>query len=138
MSEYISVALRTFIRQRASFRCEYCLLPEEAAFLPFEPDHIIAIKHGGKTEPQNLASSCFECNRLKGSDLSSVDPGTGRIVRLFQPRQDIWTDHFKVEDGIIVPLTDIGRVTEYLLQLNRPLVVAVRRNLIRRQRLSMP
>lgn len=28
MSEYISVALRDAIRERAGFQCEYCLLPE--------------------------------------------------------------------------------------------------------------
>ena len=32
MSEYISVALRDAIRERAGFQCEYCLLPEAESF----------------------------------------------------------------------------------------------------------
>ena len=35
MSEYISVALRDAIRERAGFQCEYCLLPEAESFFPF-------------------------------------------------------------------------------------------------------
>ncbi len=124
MSEYISALLRKAIRDRAIFRCEYCLLPEDVSFFPFEPDHIIALKHGGLTELANL-----ECNRLKGTDLSSIDPETGLIVRLFHPRQDLWSDHFELRGDIIVPRTAIGRVTEYLLQLNRPIAVSARRQL---------
>ena len=130
MSEYISVALRDAIRERAGFNCEYCLLPETESFFRFEPDHIIALKHEGQTELSNLASSCLECNRLKGTDIASVDPETGRIVRLFHPRQDRWPDHFEFRDGLIVPKTDIGRVTEHLLQLNRPKLVSIRRQLL--------
>jgi hypothetical protein len=36
----IPLALREHTRQRAGRRCEYCLLAEEQAFLPFEADHI--------------------------------------------------------------------------------------------------
>ena len=134
MSEYISVALRDAIRERAGFQCEYCLLPEAESFFPFEPDHIIALKHEGLTDLSNLASSCLECNRLKGTDIASVDSDTGRIVRLFHPRQDRWLDHFELRDGLIVPKTDIGRVTEHLLQLNRPKLVSIRRQLLAKGR----
>ncbi len=130
MSEYISVALRGTVRERAGFLCEYCLLPESEAFFPFEPDHIIALKHEGLTETANLASSCFECNRLKGTDVASVDPETGSIVRLFHPRRDRWSDHFELREGLIVPKTDVGRVTEHLLQLNRPKVLSIRQLLL--------
>ncbi len=134
MSEYISVALRDAIRERAGFQREYCLLPEAESFFPFEPDHIIALKQDGLTDLSNLASSCLECNRLKGSDVASVDSETGRIVRLFHPRRDRWLDHFELRDGLIVPKTDIGRVTEHLLQLNRPKLVSIRRQLLAKGR----
>ena len=84
-----------------------------------EPDHIIAIKHRGETHEANLAWACFACNRRKGSDLASIDPETGAIVRLFNPRLDEWTKHFRLEGARITPLTPEGRVTEFLLQLNR-------------------
>ncbi|MEK6262172.1 MAG: HNH endonuclease signature motif containing protein [Planctomycetota bacterium] len=138
MSDYISVALRQAIRERAGFLCEYCLLPEAEAFFPFEPDHVIALKHGGQTDSMNLACSCLECNRLKGSDIASVDSETGLIVRLFHPRQDRWSDHFKLPDALIVPKTDIGRVTEHLLQLNRPKVLSIRRQLLSKSRHPVP
>ncbi len=78
--------LRRLIRERAGHRCEYCLLHEEDAFLPYEPDHIIAVKHRGQTTEGNLAWTYFVCNRGKGSDFASVDETTGEIVRLFHPR----------------------------------------------------
>jgi hypothetical protein len=51
----ISPALRKEVRERAEGCCEYCLLPEEQAFFPHEPDHIIATKHGGQSTIDNLA-----------------------------------------------------------------------------------
>lgn len=50
MSRYIPVALQTVVAERASFRCEYCRLPEIAALVKFHFEHIISLKHGGKTE----------------------------------------------------------------------------------------
>jgi len=115
---YIPVALRRQVRERAGERCEYCLLPEDVAFFPLEPDHIIAEKHQGQTTAENLALACFDCNRFKGSDISSIDPIGGGIVALFNPRRDDWDEHFAVEDGRIIPLTAIERVTEHLLKFN--------------------
>ena len=66
-------ALRKMVRVRADNRCEYCLFPEESALVPFEVDHILAIKHGGKAVPENLAWCCALCNRHKGSDIASID-----------------------------------------------------------------
>jgi 5-methylcytosine-specific restriction endonuclease McrA len=65
----ISAALRREVRERAGKRCEYCLLAESQAFFPHEPDHLIALKHGGTTIAANLALACFNCNRFKGSDI---------------------------------------------------------------------
>ena len=127
MSERVPAALRRFVRERAAGRCEYCLLHEDDSLLPHQPDHIVAGKHRGAIDASNLSWACFLCNRHKGTDLSSIDPETGRIERLFNPRTDAWTDHFRLKDGSIVPLTAIGRVTEYLLQFNTPENVETRR-----------
>jgi hypothetical protein len=94
------------------------------------PDHIIARKHRGETVEENLAWACYLCNRLKGSDIASVDVETGRIVRLFHPRKDRWETHFRLDGPRIVGLTSVGRVTEFLLQFNRRRTLGTRQALI--------
>ena len=114
----ISLALRRKISDRASNRCEYCLIPNEETYWDHEVDHIYAEKHGGETVESNLALSCVDCNRNKGSDLCSLDPESGAIERLFHPRLDQWNEHFQLDGSRIMPLTPVGRVTVRLLQLN--------------------
>jgi 5-methylcytosine-specific restriction endonuclease McrA len=125
-STYIPAALRRRVRSRAQNHCEYCLLADEDSFLRHEPDHIIAEKHGGETTAENLALACFDCNRFKGSDIASVDPGSDRIVPLFNPRTQRWEEHFSLDVARIVPLTPVGRATERLLRMNLPGRLAVR------------
>jgi HNH endonuclease len=120
MSESILAALRALVRVRSGHCCEYCLLHEDDAGLPHEPDHVVALKHRGETTAENLAWTCFNCNRHKGTDLASIDSETGRIVRLFHPRKDKWVRHFRLEGALIIPESGVGRVTEFLLQLNHP------------------
>lgn len=115
---HIPAALRRLVVERANRRCEYCLLPANVAFFPHEVDHIIAEKHGGLTEADNLAFTCWRCNRHKGSDLGSFDPQTGSFSFLFNPRKQLWTEHFTFKDTEIFGLTVEGRTTAKLLQLN--------------------
>lgn len=135
---YIPAALRRLVYERAAGRCEYCLIPESAVFATHEIDHILPQKHGGKTEANNLALSCALCNKYKGSDLASLDPETQRIVPLYHPRQDRWSDHFQLHEAQFVPRTPIGRVTIRLLQLNHPDRVAERALLITASLLHLP
>jgi len=130
MSRYISEDLRHSVSSRANERCEYCLMPEVHSFFSFHIDHIISIKHEGKTEADNLAYTCPYCNRNKGSDIASVLLPENMIVRLFNPRIDHWASHFRYEDASINPLTDIGRVTEKILDFNHPDRIAERQLLI--------
>ncbi len=109
MSEPVPAALRTLVRARARGRCEYCLLHEDDAWLPHEPDHIIAFKHRGRTEETNLAWTCLACNRRKGSDVASIDEPSGRVIRLYHPRRDRWSTHFRLAGAKIVGRTAIGR-----------------------------
>jgi hypothetical protein len=119
MSTYISPALRQLVHECANGCCEYCLFPEVASLAPHEIDHIVARKHGGLTEPTNLALSCALCNKHKGSDIASIYPETKDVTPLYHPRKDIWIEHFQLNNAEFVPLTAIGRVTIKLLQLNR-------------------
>ena len=66
------------------------------AGLPHEIDHVISRKHGGTSDPENLAFACYLCNRYQGSDIASLHPATGDLVRLFDPRKDHWEDHFRI------------------------------------------
>jgi hypothetical protein len=126
----ISIAQRRRISLRASQRCEYCLLGEERAIKGHEPDHIVPLKHGGTDEESNLAWACFQCNRYKGSDVAAYDHLTGELFALFNPRRQAWEEHFTINEGEIVALSGVGRVTVDVLQLNRPGRVAVRKLLM--------
>lgn len=130
MTSYIPADLRLLVKERASDCCEYCLLPQNANYLSHEADHIISEKHGGETSLQNLCLSCFECNRYKGSDVGSIDPDTGEFISLFNPCKMKWTDHFRLNEGIITPLTPIGRVTVFLLRMNSSKRITKRTGLI--------
>jgi 5-methylcytosine-specific restriction endonuclease McrA len=74
--------------------CEYCHLSGADYPWPLQEDHIIARQHGGKSEPPNLASACANCNRHKGPNIAGIDPVTGNLARLFNPRSDSWEEHF--------------------------------------------
>ena len=100
-SDYISVELRKLVRQRASKRCEYCLIHQDFSIYTHEVDHIIAVKHGGETTADNLALSCLSCNRHKGSDFATIDQVTQEIVPLFNPRRQAWDGHFSIENARI-------------------------------------
>jgi hypothetical protein len=127
---YIPEALRRLVIERAAGRCEYCLYPQEASFLAFEMEHIIAEKHGGTTVADNLALACPYCNRFKGTDLGSLDPDTGLLTPFFNPRIQNWTNHFLLDGAEIVPLTPEGRVTVLILQFNHPGRLRERQHLI--------
>jgi hypothetical protein len=81
-------------------------------------DHIIAKKHRGPTSEANLALACFHCNTSKGTDIASIDPDTGSLLRLFNPRLDDWTKDFEWSGPLLVGLTGIGRVTVHILSIN--------------------
>ena len=118
MSRYVSDAFRLFTASRAGHRCEYCRLAEAVAFLRFQIDHIISVKHDGTSELDNLAWSCFLCNLYKGSDIGTILLPSKQFVRLFNPREDIWDEHFELDDGVIYPKTAIGEATIKVLRLN--------------------
>lgn len=115
---YIPVALRRLVEERANRLCEYCLMSANVTFFSHEVDHIIPEKHGGETNADNLAFTCWRCNRYKGTDLGSFDPQTGAFSFLFNPRTQQWTEHFMIEEHLILGLTLEGRTTVRLLKFN--------------------
>ncbi len=115
---------------RAHAACEYCHLPQDFDPMPFQIDHVVSIKHGGETVTDNLALACFPCNSYKGPNIAGLDHQTSEVVRLYHPRKDSWTDHFRWEGPALAGLTPIGRVTLHVLMSNRPEAVELRRLLI--------
>jgi hypothetical protein len=81
------------------------------------------------TSTENLALACFDCNRRKGPNISSVDPETGEIVQLFNPRREAWLEHFRLEGVRIIGRTPVGRATAELLQFNQAARVRIREEL---------
>jgi hypothetical protein len=118
MADAVSPQLRREVRARANGRCEYCLILERLLLAGCEVDHVVSRKHGGITELSNLALSCARCNRAKGTDVGSIHPGSGELIRLFNPRLDRWNEHFRMDGVRIVGLTPIGQVTVTLLRFN--------------------
>ncbi|HEV7745857.1 MAG TPA: HNH endonuclease signature motif containing protein [Pyrinomonadaceae bacterium] len=130
MARWISAELRQIIADRANFLCEYCLIAEADTFYGCEVDHIISLKHGGSTEPANLAYACALCNRAKGSDVGSI--ATSReFTRFFNPRMDHWSKHFRLEGATIQPLTRIGEVTARIFCFNASARLHEREEMIR-------
>jgi HNH endonuclease len=118
---YIPVAIQRAILALSKNYSEYCVLPSNFSTDFFHFEHIIPVVLNGKTELENLARSCGICNNNKRDKIEHIDPLTQQIVRLYNPRQDIWTDHFQWSDDdlYIIGLTPIGRATIALLKLNR-------------------
>ncbi len=125
------VMLEQLVWRRAKDRCEYCRLPQDFSPLPHQIDHIIARKHRGPTEAANLALACFYCNSYKGPNIAGVDPSSGLIVRLFNPRKDRWNRYFAWAGPILTSQGRIGRATIAVLEINDPEFIAWREMMMR-------
>lgn len=118
MSQSVSNKIRKEVAARAGYRCEYCLLSEAVSFYVFQVDHIKSLKHRGLSDIDNLAYCCPDCNNFKGTDVGTFQDDDESLTRFFNPRKDVWEEHFKIQSGEIVPLTDIGKATEQIFRLN--------------------
>jgi hypothetical protein len=129
-SSEISTLVQQRVRQIAGHRCGYCLSPQQFVMGKLEIEHIIPRARGGSDDESNLWLSCSLCNRYKSSQVTGIDPLDGAKVELFNPRTQVWDEHFHWSpDGTyIVGLTAIGRATVATMQLNNEVAVEVRRN----------
>jgi hypothetical protein len=110
---------RRLVRQRAGNCCEYCRVSQSGQLLGFQIDHIIAVKHGGDDTDDNLCLACYDCNIYKGSNVAALDPLTRAATKLYDPRQQLWDDHFRINpEAALTGLTPEGRVTIYVLRMN--------------------
>lgn len=110
---------RRLVRARAADRCEYCgLRQNESPLVPLQIEHVIPKKHGGDDGLENLALACIDCNLHKGTNIAGLDPSTGGLTPLFNPRLQNWDEHFLWIGLEIHGVTAIGRVTVNVLDLN--------------------
>lgn len=121
--------IRSFVQDRAQGCCEYCLAQEKFSHDPFSVEHIIPVIKGGGDDPENLAWSCLGCNNFKFTATIAYDLLTGQMVPLFNPRKDLWNDHFRwsIDFSWVIGLTPSGRATIDRLRLNREGLVNMRK-----------
>src|SRR5579859_5918606 len=96
MSELSWQAIRRLVYIRANGCCEYCQTCEENTGQTLEVEHI---DPNGGDGLENLCLSCANCNRSKAIATTASDPETGEIAPLFNPRKQVWSEHFLWIDG---------------------------------------
>lgn len=129
MRQYIPEKIKQRVRKAARNCCGYCLSPQHLVMARLEIEHIIPLSRGGQDDESNLWLACPICNRYKGEKAEAVDPQTGETVALFNPRTQVWSEHFAWEDGglRIIGRTATGRATVAALRLSEdPDVLLVR------------
>jgi hypothetical protein len=129
----VSASLREAVVRRAAGRCEYCRLSQETQVATFPVDHVMPVAEGGETILENLALSCPRCNAAKWKHRTAADPVSGETLPLFDPRTQVWEDHFRWSDTdatVLEGLTAVGRATIACLELNHARHLEVRRWLI--------
>lgn len=113
------------VRERAHYRCEYCLTCQINTGQAMHIEHINP--HGGD-QLENLCLSCPNCNLSKATAVTAPDPQTNQTVSLYNPRHYQWADHFAWATGNIEiqGITAIGRATVMRLKMNRLRIMLAR------------
>lgn len=129
-SRYIPRALVRRVRLRAHDLCEYCRLPQFSQEATFHVDHIKPLAAGGATTVDNLALACVTCSLRKAARQYVPDPRSGKLVPIFHPRKQRWSDHFAwTRSQRLHGKTATGRATIVTLGMNRSALVAIRQQL---------
>jgi hypothetical protein len=118
-------AIKRLVHERAHGCCEYCQTCEDNIGQAMHVEHINPV---GGDKPDNLCLSCPSCNLSKAKAVEAVDPDTGQLVPLFNPRTQVWSEHFIWQaNGIRVQgLTSVGRATVARLRMNQTRILVAR------------
>ena len=124
---YIPKILRQEVIERARGLCEYCQT-SQLIVIALQIDHILPIALGGQTKIDNLCLACEFCNGHKNDQIQALDPKSNSVQKLFNPRTQIWNDHFQWDETstIIIGLTPTGRATIEKLRMNDTTIVRAR------------
>jgi hypothetical protein len=125
----VSEEHRRVVTERAGGCCEYCRSPARFSSDSFSIEHITPRARGGASDPTNLALSCQGCNNRKFIATEAIDPSTGELAPLYNPREHRWSGHFAWNEDftVLVGMTPTGRATIVKLALNRVALVNLRR-----------
>jgi hypothetical protein len=95
--------------------------------------HVEHIDPDGSDNETNLCLSCASCNLSKATATVGIDPSTNLSVELFNPRTQLWSEHFQwIENGLrLHGKTATGRATIERLKMNQERMVRARRNWIK-------
>ena len=92
MGELSWNALKQIVYERAHGCCEYCQTCEANSGQTMQVDHI---DPNGDDVMENLCLSCWNCNSSKHKATLVIDPETEARVPLFNPRTQVWSEHFE-------------------------------------------
>ncbi len=119
-------ATRQQLRERFDYRCGYCGTHEIEHGSLLEIDHFRPRTQGGSDRLDNLVYACTACNRAKAAYWPATTAPPHR--KLLHPLEDTLADHARLgEDGQLTPTTQRGEFHVMWLRLNRPQLVAARR-----------
>ena len=114
---------REALRQRFGFRCGYCGVAERDVGAVLTVDHFQPRSRGGLDEPDNWVYCCHPCNEFKGD---CWQPDSAQ--RILHPLRDAVASHVaEQDDGSLQTLTATGAFHVERLHLNRPQIIAYRR-----------
>jgi hypothetical protein len=122
-------SLRYQVGEDARHRCGYCLTAQKVSGAQMHIEHIVPRAAGGASVRENLWLACAWCNSYKGSQTHARDPLTNEMIALFNPRVQVWREHFAwSDDGTqVIGRTAGGRATVMALRLNHAIPVEARR-----------
>jgi hypothetical protein len=114
---------RKTLRQRFLYRWGYSGVGERDAGAELTVDHFQPRSQGGLHEPGNWVYCCHACNEFE-SDFWQL----GSNCRILHPlREDVAAHIVEREDGTLMALSETGAFHIKKLHLNRPPLVAYRR-----------
>lgn len=118
-------AIRTQVRSRANFACEFCGVTEASAGGQLTIDHFRPKSKGGSDTLDNLLYCCVRCNQYK----QDYWPAHSKEPRIWNPLVESASLHFiEGAEGELIPLGPIGEFTIRRLRLNRPPLIAYRQD----------
>lgn len=130
MSDVSWNTIRQRVYERANGCCEYCQTCEVNTGQTMHVDHIIP---NGGNSLENLCLSYWNCNTSKQNVTEAIDPKSGEIFPLFNPRTQKWDEYFEwLDNGVLVHgITAIGRATVKRLKMNRTRIIIARQRWVK-------
>ena len=121
---------REIVESRAGRRCEYCRAPQPVTGVRHHLDHVIPESLGGTDDVENMALAYPTCNYPKANHLLGMDEQGLDGPPLFNPRKDLWDEHFDFEHTTLqlVGKTAEGTGTVIRLRMNDTMQIEARRH----------